>query len=518
MRKKSNMMDGFETYIDEDGVEHILYDEQGQPLPRTPKTFDEWCDMYGEPEYLYTSDSSDTPDESLSIVHRRLEDAKVVRDYKEAFTLTVGKTKNTLSINYPLFVDIFAENNECVYCNGTFYTPNGMVTNATIRKEISQTLQSCGWVQKIDVPTNSLFNSLKDMHSVERLPVDENVIPFKNGNLHLGKTWEFVENEKLQTPYRLDVNFTDHDAGKPLFEKWLNDVFMPEDIQTIQDILGYCLVPVTAAQEAFFIVGDGGVGKSVLGIILEAIFGKAQRVMTTQELVSQRFQLFTAENKLVMYDDDLGEGALTETATLKKLITADQKIPAERKYGDPYEFQPYCKIVACANFMLNSMYDESDGFYRRLHPILVREKNPNRKTIRDFGHLIVKTETEQIVRWALKGLKRVMENGWEIHWSERSRQYMQGVKGSGTHFEEFFNEVVETGDYDMSSMELKDSYERWCKQNSVTPQTKRLIQWVVDNNMRLGVKYTTNIKRGEKHLRGYTGCRVKAVWSNTIVL
>ena len=89
--------------------------------------------------------------------------------------------------------------------------------------------------------------------------------------------------------------------------------------------------------------------------------GNAFESINTQELVSKRFQIATVENKLVAYDDDLGSAALEETGVLKKLITADTPIPAERKYGDPFSFLPYCRVVASANFMLSSLYDDSDG-------------------------------------------------------------------------------------------------------------------------------------------------------------
>ena len=475
---------------------------------KEPETFEDWVAIHGEPEFLYENrdDSDDTP----QINHIKLEDGETERSFDKA----IYPVKNGLQINYANFVDVFAANKHCIYCNGTFYTPDGMVSNADIRKEIATTLKNHGWSAKLDAPTSSLFNSLKDLQSVERLPVDETVIPFKNGNLHIDKkVWEFRENEKLQTPYRLAVDYVDEVKPMPLFTKWLCDVFAQEDLKTIQDMLGYLLVPVTAAQEAFFLVGDGGVGKSVLGIILDAIFGNANRAITTQELVTQRFQLSTAENKLVMYDDDLGEGALTETATLKKLITADQKIPAERKYGDPYEFQPYCKIVACANFMLSSLYDDSDGFYRRLHPILVKEKDPHRRIIRDFGKLIVDSEKEQIARWALTGLKRVIANGWEITWSKRSREYMGAVKASGNHYEEFLNEVCDFDPAcDVTSQELRTAYGAWCRSNSVEPTFKRLPQWLNDNGTKLNIRYSNHVRRGDKFLRGYGGMAIKHQW------
>jgi putative DNA primase/helicase len=85
------------------------------------------------------------------------------------------------------------------------------------------------------------------MYTVDELPVNEKVIPLANGDLHIGKgEWVFRLGEKKHSPYRLSVNYVPAEKPTPLFNKWLNDVFAPEDIPTVQEIMGYCLVPTTA--------------------------------------------------------------------------------------------------------------------------------------------------------------------------------------------------------------------------------------------------------------------------------
>ena len=43
---------------------------------------------------------------------------------------------------------------------------SGMVSNGSIRSDIAHTLKDAGWSDKLDVPTNSLFASLKDLRMV----------------------------------------------------------------------------------------------------------------------------------------------------------------------------------------------------------------------------------------------------------------------------------------------------------------------------------------------------------------
>ena len=475
-----------------------------------PSTFEEWVSIHGEPEYL----GEVNPSYTKGI---RIEDCENNDEVIDTTGIITEDSKGNMQLNYKRFVDVFAKVNNCVYCNGVFYNPDGAISNQSIRKDIAISLGSSGWQGKLDAPTTSLYNSLKDLYSVDELPINERVIPLANGDLHIGKNeWVFRLGEKKHTPYRLNVNYVPIEKPTPLFDKWLNDVFAPEDIPTIQEIMGYCLVPTTAAGEAFFIVGDGEAGKSGLGTILMGILGKASVSVETQQLVTKQFQTSEVEHKLLAYDDDLGSAALSETGLLKKLITADTPIRAERKYADAHQFNSYCRILASANFMLSSLYDDSNGFFRRLHPILVKPKSPDRKVINKFYELILEQEKEQIFKWALIGLRRVIENGWKISWSERSRNYMKANKSNAVHFEDFFNETCEVAENETVTIaEITSLYRKWCKENGIKEASdRRLSNWFTDNSEKLGVHRTNNVVRNSKRVRGYEGLKIRPEWKN----
>lgn len=479
-----------------------------------PTTFEEWVDIHGEPEYI----GENTPSYTKGILVEDCTNDDTEIDTEDIITEDKQGNKH---INYKKFVDAFAQANKCVYCNGVFYNPDGSISNQSIRRDIAISLADCQWTGRLDTPTNSIFASLKDMYAVDELPVNEKVIPLANGDLHIGKgDWVFRLGEKKHSPYRLNVRYVPTDKPTPLFDKWLNDVFAPEDIPTVQEIMGYCLIPTTAAGEAFFIVGDGEAGKSGLGTILMGMLGKASVSVETQQLVTRQFQVAEVEHKLLAYDDDLGSAALTETGLLKKLITADTPINAERKYCDPHQFMSYCRILASANFMLSSLYDDSNGFFRRLHPILVKPKQPDRKVINNFYNMILEQEKEQIFKWALIGLRRLMNNGWKISWSDRSRNYMKATKSNALNFEDFFNETctVEEG-ADATTSEITKLYSKWCAENGIKESSqRRLTNWFADNAERIGIRRCEKVVRQNKRLRGYEGLAIKPEWKNMTIL
>lgn len=494
----------------------MKYGEHNEPIP---ETLEEYEELHGKFEYEDDSNHDDflrLTDTPLNILttEKREEPAEI-----NSTGVFEVDDKGRMIVNYGKFTEVFRDLNNLVCCNYQFFTPNGRVSKAWLESEIIKTFYESGWKGKIDAPTLSILKTLAGIAYVESLPVNENTIPFENGDLHLNHgQWEFKLNEKRQSAYRLSADYTPRDKPSPLFDKWLNDLFYEDDIPVIQELLGYCLVPTTAVQEAFFLIGPGEEGKSIIGHILKAIMGNAIVEVDTKSLLTKSFQLSQLENKLVVYDDDLKSQALDETGLMKKLISADSALPGEYKFGDPYTFQPYAKVVCCTNVMISALYDTSHGFFRRLHPILVKPKG-NRKVIHKFHEHIISNEKEQIVRWALQGLRRLIENDWNITWSKRSREYMGGIQSNRVHFPDFIEEVFDKDlDGSVSSANIVRVYERWCKFNAIIPcKDQTMLKWLNDNAATLQIKKSENLLIGDKRCRGFQGITLKKEWQNSVV-
>ena len=194
----------------------------------SPNTFEEWVEIHGEPEYL--GEVSPTFTEGIRIVDCESEEEPI-----DTSDIIYEDKKGNPQLNYKRFVDVFAKINNCVYCNGVFFNPDGAISNQAIRRDIANSLGEAGWSGRIDTPTNSIFQTLKDMYSVDELSVNERVIPLANGDLHIGKgEWEFRHGEKMHSPYRLNVNyvptdkptmFTEYSKTTTILRDLLNDSF-----------------------------------------------------------------------------------------------------------------------------------------------------------------------------------------------------------------------------------------------------------------------------------------------------
>ena len=69
----------------------------------------------------------------------------------------------------------------------------------------------------------------------------------------------------------------------PLPERWLAflaDLLYPEDIPTLQEFMGYGLIPTKKARRMLTLIGNGGEGKSCIGRMLRVLLGDN---MNTQE-------------------------------------------------------------------------------------------------------------------------------------------------------------------------------------------------------------------------------------------
>lgn len=459
----------------------------------------------------YNNDLTESLDVSVEIKDELPED---IVEYGYGSSIWLDEKKRV--INESTFAKAFRDKNGLAYNNGLFYSYEGKVTEELVTKYVWESLDEINIGKDVARLTHKIVEAIKIASTVEKLHVDPNVIPFSDGNFYV-REWAYKVHEYSPVPYRFTVALDLDFKQTPHFNKWLHDLFYDEDIPTIQEYLGYCLVPTTRAQKALFLLGEGGAGKSGLGVILQALLGDAIiNIANTQEFLQDKFKLAELENKLVLYDDDLDSAALSETGLYKKLITNNLAITADRKYGQPFKFTPQVKLIACCNKMISSMYDNTSGFYRRLLPVIVKPIAPDFRPDKDF-YTHLRAEAEHILPWALMGLARLMENNWVLSESARTKDYMTLKQSIDNPLPQFMSAVFDyNSEYRITTTEVMRVYEVWCRKNNYTPQKPRSVQlWLADNGARYGLTASQNIPTSDgKRVRGYWGMNIKKEWQS----
>ena len=372
------------------------------------------------------------------------------------------------SINEALFCDDFLSRHKLVYTDGAFFTPDGRVTDELpLRGEIFEELRCCA-VSNIPRKISNIMELMKLAARVEGLPPESDRIHLANGTLMLDGS--FTEGRSKIVRSRLPVAY-DPNAPKP--ERWLKflgELLYPEDMPTLQEFIGYCLIPSNKGQRMMVIKGSGGEGKSQIGAVLSALFGCNMKDGSIGKISENRFARADLEHVLLCIDDDMRMEALRQTNYVKSIVTAQGKMDLERKGKQSYQGWMYARLLAFSNGDLQALFDRSDGFYRRQLVLTTREKAADRVDDPDLAEKM-KAEVEGIFLWAFEGLKRLVENNFKFTESARTRENREAVKRDNNNVYDFLESegyIRLKADASISSKDCYEIYRMWCEENSLT--------------------------------------------------
>ena len=257
------------------------------------------------------------------------------------------------------------------------------------------------------------------------------------------------------------------------------------------------------------IKGSGGEGKSQIGVVLSAIFGGYMKDGSIAKVSENRFARADLEHQLLMVDDDMKMEALKQTNYVKSIVTAQGKMDLERKNRQSYQGWMFCRLLAFSNGDLQSLYDRSNGFYRRQLILTTKEKSPDRMDDPDIADKM-KAEAEGILLWMFEGLQRLIANKFQFTESERTRNNREYVKRDSVNLLEFMEDegfVRLHADCGASSKEIYETYAMWCEENAMTPMKPRSVSdFLVANEKKYNLEHTnTIINAAGRRVWGFLG-------------
>lgn len=377
------------------------------------------------------------------------------------------------NINEAVFCDEFLSSHKIVYSNRAFFTPDGRVTDVLpLQGEIFERLKCCA-VNNIPRKVSNILEVMKLAAQVDDFPPLSDRIHLSNGTLMLDGS--FIPGKPGIVRSRLPVAYNP-DAPKP--EQWLSfldGLLYPEDIVTLQEFIGYCLIPCNKGQRMMVIKGNGGEGKSQIGAVLGAMFGSNMKDGSIRKISENRFARADLEHILLCVDDDMRMEALRQTNYVKSIVTAQGKMDLERKGKQSYQGWMFARLLAFSNGDLQALYDRSDGFYRRQLVLTTKEKPADRIDDPDLAEKM-KTEVEGIFLWAFEGLQRLVRNNFKFTESQRTKENREAVKRDNNNVYDFLESdgyIRLKADMSISSKELYAIYRMWCDENNLTPLKSR---------------------------------------------
>ena len=375
-----------------------------------------------------------------------------------------------------------------------------------ILREISEYVTS-GLAKKV----SNLLSGVKLLAYSPPLPIETDRIHVANGTYFMdGRFSEEKEfcNNRLAVSYRPDA---------PMPERWLrflSELLYPEDIPTLQEYLGYCLLPTARGQKMLMLIGKGGEGKSRIGLVMRSIFGESMNTTSIQKVENNRFSRADLEGKLLMVDDDMDMSALPKTNYIKSIVTSEGKMDMERKGVQSYQSQLYVRFLCFGNGVLTALHDRSDGFFRRQIVLTTKDKPAGRVDDPFLSDKLV-AEREGIFLWCLEGLRHLLENSYRFTISDRARENIAVVVREANNIVDFLAStgyVQYRADGEAATRDLYAAYKAWCEDNAENPLSpKSFSGFLAQNADAYRLEATNNVYIGSgKRCRGYVGIQVLA--------
>ena len=122
----------------------------------------------------------------------------------------------------------------------------------------------------------------------------------------------------------------------------------PEVRALLEEMVGYCLYRRNELGKAFILIGDKSNGKSTFLYVVNQLLGDSNIASLDLKELGDRFKTAELFGKLANIGDDIGDEFIANASTFRKLVTGD-RVNAERKGQDPFEFNNYSKFLFSAN-------------------------------------------------------------------------------------------------------------------------------------------------------------------------
>ncbi len=240
---------------------------------------------------------------------------------------------------------------------------------------------------------------------------DARYIAFNNG------VYDVVESElkPFSTEYvitnKIPWNYVP-DAYNELADKTLTKLSCGDATirALLEECIGYCFYRRNELGKAFILTGDKSNGKSTFLDVLKHILGEGNISALDLKELGDRFNTSMMFGKLANIGDDIGDDFLqgSQVSIFKKIVTGN-RIKAERKGQDPFEFNPYIKLLFAAND-IPRMKDKTGAVLRRLVIIPFNASfsvdDPDYDVDIKYK-LIEQGSMEYLIQLGLAGLKRV---------------------------------------------------------------------------------------------------------------
>ena len=239
---------------------------------------------------------------------------------------------------------------------------------------------------------------------------DPRYVAFRNG------IYDIEEDRMLPlSPDIIVTNPIPHDYISGAYDRF-GDEFLDrlacDDIQIrqiLEEAIGYPFLRKNELRKSFLLYGGKANGKSTFLDIIHTILGDDNIVSMDLRELGERFKTSQFFEVLANIGDDIADDFINDLAIFKKLVSGD-RLNAERKGQDPFDFAPYAKLFFSAN-TLPKLKDRTGSVIDRMIIIPFEAEFGADKPDYDpfIKYKLRKEETIQyFINVGIRGLRRVL--------------------------------------------------------------------------------------------------------------
>ena len=299
---------------------------------------------------------------------------------------------------------------------------------------------------------------------------DAKYIAFKNGIYDI-ETGDFMDfSPEYVITNKINFNYNP-DAYNETTDRTLNKLACNDKKirALLEEVIGYTFYRRNELRKAFILIGDKANGKSTYLDMIKTMLGENNTCALDLKELADRFKTAEMFGKLANIGDDIGDEFIPNPAIFKKLTSGD-RLNAERKGQDPFDFNNYSKLLFSAN-NIPRIKDKSGAVISRL--VIIPFNATFSANDPDFDPYIKyklrsSESIEYLIQIGIKGLKRVLSNQ-KFTTSEKVQKELQEYEESNNPILLFFKDEPKIENEPTSKVYRQ--YSEFCIANTFTPMS-----------------------------------------------
>ncbi len=253
-------------------------------------------------------------------------------------------------------------------------------------------------------------------------------------------------------------------AECPVIDRFIQQVFPDDAGELFYQLAGLYALPDTRQQKAVMLLGSGSNGKSVTLALLQHFLG-SQNVssLPLHEFAENRFAAAELQGKLLNLSSDLPDRTFRDTTLFKQIVDGGfTTIHARRRYGKPFQFRPFVRLIFSANRVPDST-DTSYGYLRRWLVIpFDAELDEDDLDPSLIEKLATREELSGLLNHAVSSYRHLLNNGRLIE-SRAMLTAKARFNALSDPTRLFLDECVEQDDQaHIKRADLYRAYKKWC--------------------------------------------------------